>query len=118
VAAAMFWKQYAWFVVDAALHGWATGRVPDLALERTDIWIACEGRTVQVRPGGLDHARAGLGAHAPEFTGWFRTEVLKAHLEPVLEHLHDRTRAGRRLLWGSDRKSTRLNSSHVKISYA
>lgn len=127
VAAAMFWKQYAWFVVAAALEGWTTGPVPDLALDGTAIWIGCEGRTVQVRPGARragrvrpdgqdgehrygvvegppvsDGTRDGEAGPADrEFTGWFRTEVMKGHLEPVLEHLHELTRAGRRLLWGS-----------------
>src|SRR2546426_1955646 len=44
-----------------------------------------------------------------------QTMPLAARLEDVLGHLADRALSAR---WPRDRKSTRLNSSHLVISYA
>src|SRR5690606_41532206 len=65
------------------------------------------------RSSDLRHRR-----RAPEvgIEGWLRVQgllagavALRGRAEPALEHLQQP---------GEDRKSTRLNSSHVKISYA
>ncbi|GAB3425760.1 hypothetical protein [Flindersiella endophytica] len=98
VAAALLWKQYAWYLVDTALCGWFSGSVPDLALDVVEVRFRGVAPHVEVRaPGVLEvPARSDV-----EFARWFGAEVVKGHLTPVLESLHDLTRAGSRLLWGS-----------------
>src|SRR5690554_7608715 len=54
--------------------------------------------------------QADLLAQWQAFTGWIAH--LRGAAEPAQEHLHAA------LQWLSNRKSTRLNSSHVRISYA
>lgn len=98
VAAALWWKQYSWYVVAAALDGWAAGELPDLGADTACVRLADERPHVRVCPERTVRA----GELGPErFARWLRAEVLTGHLEPILEQLHVRTRAGRRLLWGS-----------------
>jgi hypothetical protein len=98
VAAALLWKQYAWYLVDTALCGWYSGSVPDLALDVVEVRFRSVAPHVEVRTSRTLEVPARTDA---EFVRWFGAEVVKGHLTPVLESLHDLTRAGRRLLWGS-----------------
>lgn len=98
VAAALLWKQYAWYVAETALRGWFSGSVPDLALDVVEVRFRAAAPHVEVRTARSIQVPVRSDA---EFVSWFGTEVVKGHLTPVLESLHDLTRAGRRLLWGS-----------------
>jgi hypothetical protein len=98
VAAALLWKQYAWYLVETALRGWYSGSVPDLALDVVEVRFRATAPYVEVRAARSIQVPARTDA---EFVSWFGAEVVKGHLTPVLESLHDLTRAGRRLLWGS-----------------
>lgn len=98
VAAALWWKQYSWFVVAAALDGWAASELPDLGADTACVQLGEDRPLVTVRPERI----VAVGEFEPvPFARWLRVEVMTAHLAPILERLHVRSRAGRRLLWGS-----------------
>jgi hypothetical protein len=120
VAATLFWKQYSWWVVDAAFQSWPgpptadKGRarpecaypnelaepahvLPDLGLDSVRVQVATEPPYIVVEP---TRTLAPLTSRA-DLAGWLAGHVLPDHLQPFVERLHTLTRAGRRLLWGS-----------------
>jgi hypothetical protein len=98
VAAALWWKQYSWYVTIAAVEGWMLGSVPDLLPPYVPVRISLSRPHVTVRPGPAEPLVGGSAAH---FARWFRQDVLDTHLDPLVERLHELTRVGRRVLWGS-----------------
>lgn len=99
VAAALWWKQYSWYVVNAALDGWELGELPDLGPDTACVWLAAERPIVTITPPTTTERPAATGP--AQWAEWLRAEVLTEHLAPIVEQLHARTRVGRRLLWGS-----------------
>src|SRR5271157_4003512 len=81
--------------------------------------------TVMLAP-AVDDERVGVGggilrAQHPLFAGSEGVELLQqcpGILAPGGLHVFARGFVGRKPAWAEDRKSTRLNSSHVRISYA
>jgi hypothetical protein len=97
-AAALWWKQYSWYLTIAAVEGWMFGTVPDLDPRYVPIRVSQSRPYVVVRPGPAEPI---VGGSARHFAEWFRQDVLDTHLAPIVERLHDLTRVGRRVLWGS-----------------
>src|SRR5690606_41474227 len=95
---------------DRALPSFPTRRSSDLQIWRSDV--------VADHPAGVDDdLPVDLYAHvAHQHVDVDRTPVETAGIVPVVPEA-EVTGSEHRLL-GLDRKSTRLNSSHVKISYA
>lgn len=98
VAAALWWKQYSWYATVAAVEGWMLGTVPDLVPSAVPVRVSLSRPHVIVRPGPAEPI---IGGSAMDFAKWFRQDVLDIHLAPIVERLHDLTRVGRRVLWGS-----------------
>lgn len=95
VAAALWWKQYSWYVVDVALDGWRRGRLPDLSPDATYVRFGTRFPYASVAPG----SRVQPGTM--DFARWLSSHVVDGHLAPLVERLHALTRVGERTLWGS-----------------
>jgi hypothetical protein len=115
VAGALAWKCYAFWVALPAILGYATARrvpllVPSQVLVRyvDHQPFLCAGL---LEPELAVLAGDPLAAHrAPgirvvddeaALLGELRATLVDAHLAPLVEHLHQRLRLGRRTLWGS-----------------
>lgn len=109
-AVAQMWKAYTYWVLLPVVHAWQTcRRVPLLTAGHTLLRLDTHCPVVVgARPGTGTAMLAGdpLAGHGTAVTGEdalpevLRHAVLDAHLHPVLEALHHRTRLGRRTLRG------------------
>src|SRR5437868_7954242 len=72
-----------------------------------------------VRSGAISAPAADVFAHVNDFHNWAAWSPW-GKLDPALKRTHEGALAGTGAIysWIGDRKSTRLNSSHVSISYA
>src|SRR5690606_41188682 len=89
------------------LHSFPTRRSSDLVPGLAEAWeVSEDGRTYtfRIRDNARFHNGRPVTAHDAAFS--------------LRRLLDEETGAPRRADYASDRKSTRLNSSHVKISYA
>jgi hypothetical protein len=119
-AAALAWKSYAYWVTLPAVLGYATGGVPDMSagnvlvrLHGAAPFLEVGLRTPRVqtrKPPPADPAQ--LPAHDGELTGHLRRTLVDAHLAPVLDGLHERTRLGRRTLLGSLASAVAYSLTH------
>lgn len=98
VAAALWWKRYSWFVVQAAIEGWHAGDVPDLDPDRSRVRLSEEPPYVEIEPAATWTAPAGGDR---DCAAWLAEHVVDGHLRPIVDGLHALTRSGKRLLWGS-----------------
>jgi hypothetical protein len=115
IAAALAWKCYAYWVSLPAVLGYATARrVPLLDPSRVVIRYGdqqpflCAGLTdpeLAILPGDPLAALDLPGIHVVRdetaLLGALRSTLVDAHLAPLVERLHVRSRLGRRPLWGS-----------------
>jgi hypothetical protein len=109
-AAALAWKSYTYWLLLPAVLGYASvRRVPVLTPENTlvrphvsapFVEMGMREPLVAVRP---DDPLAGRPhtVVVADLPGYFRKTLLDGHLSPILEHLHELVRVGRRTLLGS-----------------
>lgn len=90
-AAALAWKSYAYWVTLPAVLGYATGAVPDMSA----------GNVLVRLHGAAPFLEVGLRTPRVLDPADLRRTLLDAHLAPVLDGLHERSRLGRRTLLGS-----------------
>ncbi|WP_433325922.1 hypothetical protein [Spirillospora sp. CA-294931] len=95
VAAALWWKRFSYWTTLPVTIGWAVDRtVPLMTAENTVYRRNAEEPLLVV---GVNALRSASGAVGPVI----RETLLEGLFAPVIEALHDLTRAGRRGLWGS-----------------
>ncbi|GAB7045432.1 (2Fe-2S)-binding protein [Catenuloplanes indicus] len=103
-AVAQMWKAYTYWLLVPIVHGWQSGRrIPLLTAGNTMLRLDTRHPVVVgARPGTgvatLAHDRSAATDGA--LPALLHHVVLDAHLNPVLEALHRRTRLGRRTLRG------------------
>ncbi|HEV7898632.1 MAG TPA: IucA/IucC family C-terminal-domain containing protein [Planosporangium sp.] len=115
VGAALAWKCYSYWVSLPALLGYATARRVPL-LEPAKVLVQYADHQPFLRAGLTDPELAVLptdpiaaldlpGVHVVRdeaaLLEALRTSLVDAHLAPIVERLHERTRLGTRTLWGS-----------------
>ncbi|MEQ7124768.1 IucA/IucC family C-terminal-domain containing protein [Actinopolymorpha sp. B11F2] len=91
VAAALFWKQYSWFVVQVALEDPRA----DLRLAAVQLQLAMDPPYIAVETTPTE------AAPDDDLAARLATHLIAGHLRPFVERLNAMTRAGQRLLWGS-----------------
>lgn len=112
-AAALAFKGYAWAATLPVVAGWAQHqRVPLLESSRLRIGVAehlpyvrfdLAGARLAARPGdpAASHPRSVIANEDDELMAHVRASLLDQHLAEVVEVLHEASRVGARLLWGS-----------------
>jgi hypothetical protein len=115
VAAALAWKCYSYWVSLPAVLGYATARrVPLLDASQVLVRYSdrapflCAGLTepeLAVLPGdpliALDHPGIRVVPDDAALLAALRSSLIGSHLAPLVERVHERSRLGRRTLWGS-----------------
>ncbi|MGC9669335.1 IucA/IucC family C-terminal-domain containing protein [Planosporangium sp. 12N6] len=115
VAAALAWKYYSYWTALPALLGYATARRVPL-LEPDKVLVRYADRQPFLRAGltdpglavlptdplaALDQPGIRVVRDEPALLDALRSSLIDAHLAPVVDRLHARTRLGTRTLWGS-----------------